>query len=93
MVQAAETAAGRSVAVRLVAPSSNAASRNWSSGQDLGSPRELPYRHERSGRGRSAGRNGSTLMAILPAGATFTAELEVPTASAGFLEVGQEVQL
>ena len=32
-------------------------------------------------------------MAILPDGARFTAELEVPTASAGFLAAGQEVQL
>lgn len=94
MVQATETAAGQSAAVQA-----NRAQLGRSleeleqrAGYRLTAPIAGTVTSVTARVGQPVG-NGSTLMAILPAGATFTAELEVPTASAGFLEVGQEVQL
>jgi membrane fusion protein len=46
-----------------------------------------------TGRVGQVGAGDAPIMVILPDGALFTAELEVPSASAGFLKVGQEVKL
>ncbi len=94
MVQAAEAAAGQSAAVQA-----NRAQLELSmdeleqrAGYRLVAPVAGIVTSVAGRVGQPVG-NGTTVMAILPAGARFMAELEVPTASAGFLEVGQEVQL